>query len=516
VRLQLVVMLAAVPVICVVAAALGGQRGPGRFRRLLKYWPMFAVSVGLPLVAAGVWIIRGLSVRSLLGGYEENDPTRLDVSAMLPWLWRHIAVVGLAVLFVPAAIGVATLLRYVRRGGSPSETGVFSVILVVVPLVLIQVVAYASVYGLRVLERNMFVIEPLLLLAGLAGIWSFGYSRVVAVAAAAGFAWAAFATPVAALFRPPPFSDTFSLLALNAAAGRLHLAPQTVLRVTVLVALAVTLAIVLKQARVTAWVMSAALLPALAWASYEVNHVVRGHSSNVARVWTPKPFDWIDRAVGPDAQVALLWPADDAPTWVWEQEIWNRSIHSVVGIDGSFIETRRGSFSRENGDYVPATPGDVVPERLVVAPSRWQIDGERIAVTRALAIGLTLWKITRPLRLTFLSTGVFADGWTGKKTEFFAYGCSRGAFRIGLRRGHGTVQRVTVTASGATPVEVELTASTRPKRYTFPTTPDPSTGTCRLTLDVKDTATGDEISGNGDPRVLGIIVLRPAFEPARP
>ena len=512
VRLQLVVLLVAVPIVCIAAAFLGGERGPGRLRRLLKFGPTIAVSVGLPLAAIGIWTLRGRPIRSLLGGYQGNDPKRVDIGEMLPWLGHHVAVMGLALLFVPAAIGVSVLLRYMRRGGSPAETGVFSVILVVVPLVVVQVVAYASVYGLRVLERNMFVVEPLLLLCALAGICKFGYSRIVAVAAACGFAWAVFALPVTQLLRPPPFSDTFSLLALMSFADRLDVDPQTLLRVIALAAVAVTVALALTRTRAVVWAMGAVLLPALAWSSYEVTRLLHRYSTNVATVLVPRPFDWVDRAVGADARVALLWPADDTPTWVWEQEIWNRSIRSVVAIDGSLLETKRGSFSRGTGDYVPQTPEDVPPEDLVLAPSRWRLQGEPVAEARALAIGLTLWKINKPLRLTFLTTGVFADGWTGKTSEFFAYGCAGGAFRVSLWKGFGSVQRVTVTASGRPPVDLDL-RSPRAKRFRFPATPDPATGTCKLTVDVKDSATGDEVSGNGDPRVLGVHIVAPTFEP---
>lgn len=513
VRLQLVVLLAVVPIACAVAAALGGERGPGRLQRFRTYWPMVGASVGLPIVAVLVSMIRGRPIRSLLGGYASNDPGRLDISAMLPWVGRHIAVVGLSVLFVPAAIGVAVLVRYVRRGGPPAETAVFSTVLAVVPLVLIQVVAYASVYGLRVLERNMFVVEPLLLLAALAGVWAFGYSRMVAVVAAGGFAVAAIALPVAELLRPPPFSDTFSLLTLMSSAQRLGIEPQTLLRACAFAALAITIALAVRQGRAVAWILSAAVLPALVWGSYEVTRQLRGYSRAVAATWTPKPFDWVDRAVGPNAHVALLWAPDDGPTWVWQQEIWNRSIKSVVAIDGSFLETKRGSFSRETGRYVPLTPGDVPPEDLVLAPARWQLEGDLLGEARASTIRLGLWKARQPLRLKFSSTGIFADGWTGKTTELFAYGCRQGTFRVGLRKGYGAVQRVTVAASGRPAVQLKLTSS-RTQRLAFPARPDPATGTCRLTLNVQDTATGNRISGNGDPRVLGVNIVAPTFEPA--
>ena len=510
VRLQLAILLVAVPIVCLVAA-LRGREGDTRWlARLRPLWPLLVASIGLPLLAVVAQVLRGRPVRSLLGGYENNDLTRVDLGTMLPWLGRHVAVVGLALLVVPAAIAVAVLVRFVRRGGSAPHTGVLSAILVVVPLLTLQVATYASVYSLRVAERNLFVVEPLLLLAALVGISGFGYSRIVAVAASGGFALLAFVLPVAGLLSPPPYSETFSLLSFMQVAGHLGIAPETLVRVVAVAAVAATVALVFARARPAFVAVGAALLAMLAWSSYEVTRLIHGYSTNVANVLVPKPRDWIDRAVGPGGRVALLWPAGDPPLWAWQQEIWNRSIRSVVAIDGSFIETTRGSFSPDTGAYVPEVPGDVPPEELVVAPGRWRIDGEKVADAKAVGLELSLWRIRKPLRLSFNVTGVFADGWTGRSAQLDAYGCRPGAFHVTLLKGFGAVQRATVVVPGRPPQTIELRTD-RPQRFRFPAAPDPATGACRLTLDVADTATGDEIAKNGDPRELGVLLTSPEY-----
>ncbi len=514
VRLQLLVLLIAVPVICVVAAVAGSARGAGWARRLRAFWPLIAFSVGLPVLGAVIQLVRGKPLRGLLGGYESNDAGRIDLVEMLPWLVRHVGVVVLAVALVPAAFAVGAVARFLRRGGSPAQAGVITVVLVVVPLLVVQVATYASVYSLRVVERNLFVVEPLLLLLALTGICAIGVSRIVTIGAAVALGAAVLALPVATLLRPPPFSDTFSLLAVMRFSEYLHISPTALVRAAAILGVALTVGAVFMHRRKLVLAVAATLLPLLAWSSFEVTRLVHAYSSNIANVLQPKPFDWIDRAVGPDARVGLLWPADDTPTWVWQHEIWNRSLRSVIAIDGAMpvLETKKGSFSRTTGAFVPNTPADTPPEELFLAPSRWRLDGTEVAHARSLAIGLTVWRVRPPLRLTFLTTGIFADGWTGKTTELFAYGCQGGAFRFRLSRGFGERQSVVATASGRPPAILRVD-SPGLRRFMVPADPDPETGACTLRLDVNETATGDEVSGNGDPRVLGVHILSPSFDP---
>ena len=514
VRLQLLVLLVAVPVICLVAAVLGATRGTGWLRRIVAFWPLITFSVGLPLLGVAVQLIRGAPLRGLLGGYESNDAGRVDLVAMLPWLVRHVGVVVLAVALVPAAFAVAAIARFLRRGGSPAHAGVMSVALVVIPLLVVQVATYASVYSLRVVERNLFVVEPLLLLLALAGIATVGVSRIVTVGAAVALGVTVLALPVADLLRPPPYSDTFSLLAVMSFSDSLNVTPATFVRVAaVLGMIAAGVAVFVGRRRLLIAVLGT-LLPILAWSSLEVTRTVHTFSSNVARVLQPKPFDWIDRAVGADAEVGLLWPSDEPPTWVWEHEIWNRSIRSVVAVDGPMpvLETKQGTFSKATGLFVPSTSADVPPEDLFVAPSRWRLDGTEVARGRAPAVDLTVWRARRPLRLKFQSTGIFPDRWTAKTTELFAYGCEGGRFRMQLWRGFDAGQTITVTASGA-PVRTLLIANARPRRFAFAASPDPLTGTCTLRIDVPGAVTGDQAGGSGDPRVLGVHILSPSFDP---
>ena len=306
VRLQLLVLLIAVPIICVVATVTGAVRGAGWVRRLVTFWPLIGFSVGLPVLAVVIQLIRGAPLKGLLGGYESNDAGRIDLVQMLPWLVRHVGVVALAVALVPVAFAIGTLARFLRRGGTPAQSGVMSVALVLVPLLVIQVATYASVYSLRVVERNLFVVEPLLLLIAFAGISALGVSRVVTVGAAVALGAAVLALPIAQLLRPPPFSDTFSLLAVMRFSDYLNISPASLVRAAAVVGVVLTIGAVFLHRRKLLIAIAATLLPLLAWSSFEVTRLVHAYSSNVANVLQPKPVDWIGHPKGrPDVSACL-------------------------------------------------------------------------------------------------------------------------------------------------------------------------------------------------------------------
>src|SRR5262249_24314470 len=152
---------------------------------------------------------RGAPVRGALGGYSGVDAGLLGFEASLRWIVRHVAVIALSVLIAPAAFAVGTLARQLRRPAPPAGNAmVIAVWAFAVPLGLrVALSATASSGGVE--ELNLFEIEPLLVIAALAGISALGYSRLATLVSAVVLALAAVFLPISRLLSPPPLSDTF-------------------------------------------------------------------------------------------------------------------------------------------------------------------------------------------------------------------------------------------------------------------------------------------------------------------
>src|SRR5439155_400701 len=107
--------------------------------------------------------------------------------------------------------------------------------------------------------------------------------------------------------------------------------------------------------------------------------------------------DWIDRAVGPDAEVAAIWSGDNEFR-IWENEFWNRSIRHVYdlgkGLPGAMPETQL-SIQFSTGFLVGAADKPL-RARYVLADRTLQIVGTPIAADEGR--NLALYRVTPPVR----------------------------------------------------------------------------------------------------------------------
>jgi hypothetical protein len=109
-----------------------------------------------------------------------------------------------------------------------------------------------------------------------------------------------------------------------------------------------------------------------------------GVSSTAVRIGVADRADWIDRAVGGEADVVAIWSGSPSRTWrgywpIWEADLFNRSVGRVYHVrtpmpyapPGSGLRVRGGSLLLQTGDPLTAdfvlTDGTFVPAGTRVA-----------------------------------------------------------------------------------------------------------------------------------------------------
>lgn len=523
IRTQGVVFLVSILAAVVAAVLLAGraERAAPLRARLGKFLPLLSFAIGLPLAVLAIQTLRGAGLQDTLGAYSALDAGDVGLSSLWTWTVRHAAVVALAVGVAPAVLALMSLPALLRR-----ETASGGRLIAIVggaislPL-LVQVSGFASVHSLRVQERNLFVIEPLVLLVAFVGLGALGTdwrrlrSNAAALVVAGGVLVAAIvALPVAALLNPRPISDTFGLIALaNAADGLGVTARDLAVGIAIAgVAFAGLLAVLASKPRALAILAVVSLVVLGGSSHYVASDVATISRGTLAAAGAPK--DWIDKAAGRDGRVAFLWQSEDPPHLVWQAEFWNRSVRSIATYPGGFPAPPTVGATIDDRTGIILVGGKPLSERLVVAAAGAPIVGRQVADTRNPLAHLVMWKTDGPPRIQSLSVGFLADGWSGSANETRVFGCRGGVFRIrmGLSAGMDT-QSVRVIASG-TKVRTVRVADRQGGVFAFRAQPERN-GTCRLRLEFPNAETGDQIAGNGDLRLLGVRAQAPRFVPFR-
>jgi hypothetical protein len=208
--------------------------------------------------------------------------------------------------------------------------------------------------------------------------------------------------------------------------------------------------------------------------------------------------DWVDRAVGRHASVAVVWTGIPATYTVWETEFFNRSAGPVYDVGeplpGHLPETR---VSRRAGGVLVAD-GRPVRARYALADGSVGLAGDVLASQA----GLALYRVDGPLVSLTEIRGVYPDGWSGPAVTYTRERCTGGRLSVLLRNDVALFRRnvVTATVAGRRAGRVELRAADR--RLVVPLRPD-ARGICRVRFAVAFTAVPA-----ADPRRLGVHFLR--------
>jgi hypothetical protein len=500
--------VAILPALVTAPFLVSGRRAVREFR---GFFALAALGVALVVV---VQVARGASLFGLFGAYEVAGHAGYTAGGVSRWLLYHWEELILSLGIVPfAALG---LLALTMRGRPRNERAFLAAAVSLSFWLVLEVATFASEQSLRVEERNMFYVAPLFLTALLLWIER-GCPRPPLPAAAAVAAAVLLPTilPYRKLIGLPAVSDTTALLplwSLSPSVGGIGN-----LRWVVLGGAAAACAVFLVVPRRYALVLPLLVLAYFAVSQKPIEGKYRQTSilDLFQGITAPHP-DWIDRAVGRDARVTLIWSGNADRYSVWENEFFNRSVrrfyYTASPLAGDLPEQpltadrRTGLMRGPDGkavrvDYV-LTDGTVDVGGRVVAE-----DGRK---------GIVLRRIDGPLRQRSRVEGLYpGDTWSGAAVSYTRLDCRGGSVLVTLQSDPSlfTSPTTVVASVGGRRVARALVGPMETKTMRVPL--EPAGKTCVARFTVSPTLVPAEVTKgeNPDPRALGIhfnaFVYRP-------
>jgi Dolichyl-phosphate-mannose-protein mannosyltransferase len=410
-------------------------------RWLVRFAP--TAVIGLVLGAGYVLYssLQGSGIESALGPYGGVLKVEYDLDYASDWILDHFAELAFSVALIPLSALIVLLGGAVRgRVTTEAERALLAVTVPAVVLVVIQVGIYASRFSLRIEERNMFCVAPLLFLVF--ALWlARGLPRpVVLTAAAAVASFALLLTlDLRSLLQIGVLSDTFALVPLYRATGQLDGGVDTVRLLFLGGGAAASLGFALLPRRAAAWILPTAVALFLGVWSASVFVTIRDHSWATLALTDPGNPSWVDETIGDDGNAAFVFGTSVDPYGeaqiMWQTEFWNRSVGPVYAVGfpdpASLAGAAASTFDPLTGRIVTTDP-NAARIRHAVVPATAQLAGTNIAQAGRLA----LYRIDRPLRFAVHLGGVYADSWMGDFAALTHYATpsSRGRLHVRVSR----------------------------------------------------------------------------------
>jgi Dolichyl-phosphate-mannose-protein mannosyltransferase len=474
------------------------------WRDALRRYLSVYLLVGLAaLLVVSVQAARGRSIFGILGAYQAASTSHYTVGGVTKWFLYHVSELDLSVGVLPFA---ALLVLAFGLRGLPRPQKVFVAASVAVSFWLVlEVAIFASEQSFRVEERNMFYVAPLFLIALLLWIER-GLPRGTVWATAAIILAAALpgALPYSSLIGLNSISDTIALLPLGWLVEQ-GLGLDDVGLVVVFVCAAVGL-LVLFLPRRYALVLPAIVLVyfAVSQAAIQSKHEFQSLESLFGGIVNPHR-DWIDRSVGWDAKVAVVWTGHTDKFTIWQNEFFNRSVGPVYAtgpsLPGGLPETRV-TIDRTSGDLLTPS-GARIHAQYALTDSSLAVEGTIVA--RDVRKGMDLYRLNGPLRQVARITGVYADSWSGPTVTYSRVDCDGGSVAVTLQGDPNLFPQPNLVEASEQGVSV-ASASVPVTGHTVMRVPLRSIAhRCVVRFRVRHTAVPAIVQGppNTDTRVLG-------------
>lgn len=498
------------------AVAVPQRRTAAFWRRLRAFW-VSGLLVGVVVVGVVVYEkARGHAIRSVLGGYEWTSSVHYSAGVVSRWYLYHLAELDLALGVIPVVAFIVLVSISFRRAAAP-ELRVFSAATLPILFWLTLVVAaFASKADVnRIEERNLFYVMPFFLI-GLVAWAGRGAPRPPRATAVGALIAAALpgAIPYQAFLNERAVSDTFGILILGHLQNR-FVAPSQLGLVVVLAAIVGAAFFVLVPRR------AAVLAPALvlAFLASSQRWIERDNSQaskDAYRAGIGIERDWIDRAVGRNADVAVLYTGQRPFVATWDTEFFNRSVRTIYNFGLFFDGLPQTQLAPDaHTGVLRDAAGNRPSPQYVLSDDTMLVRGQVVA--RDAAVGLTLYRPRTPIALFAQTSGIYPDTWSGRQVVYSIYDCNGGTLAVDLLGDPGIIphpQTIVATLGTTGRVLARTTAQPgRRVRFSVPLVAEKQV--CGVTFTVSPTSVPAQTIGTPDTRELGIRFQRPVYRPAR-
>jgi hypothetical protein len=478
-------------------------RGLVRFRWL--YGAAAAALAGIVLMQA----VRGQSLLDLIGAYRPVGEAGYDLGQVARWTVYHVAHLDLAVGVLPFAVFLLMISLAPRLG--PREQAFFAAATALTVFMVLQVSAFASRFILRVEERNMFHVLPLVIIALL--LWvELGLPRphVRTLAAAGAALLLPLAVPFEQILDVSATSDTFSLLFWWDLVVWFQVPHERLWIPAFASAVVLVLVFGFLPRRLR---LAAPALMLAAFALYTYSAESRAREAALGSLFTGLTHpdrDWIDRAVGADARVAAIWTARLHWTTVTHNEFFNRAVGPVYTFEQPmpFHLPQKQLLPDYDTGRVPTTDGRQIDAEYALFDDHTPIAGTVIA--RDETKGMNVVRIERPLRLEHASGGIYGDGWSGRTFWYRRFECDGGSVQVSLMQDPKLISEPQEVVARMPFGRVLARYTVRPDReiswMRVPLRPN-IWGMCPVQFEVRPSAIPARVQpGSTDPRRLGLRI----------
>jgi hypothetical protein len=214
--------------------------------------------------------------------------------------------------------------------------------------------------------------------------------------------------------------------------------------------------------------------------------------------------DWIDAAVGRNADVVVVRSGRTDAFTLWENEFFNRSVGRVIELASplggglpstqAVVDRRTGAlFPHTNAEY--ALTDDAVPLAGTV-------------VARDDPKHMELLRVDGPLRVTQLVEGVYPDTWSERQVHYTRLRCSGGSVSVTVSSDPHLFHRPQTLRAISTRLLRFRLLPTQVRTVRVPLLPV-ADRRCVADFDVTPVAT----PGKGDTRLLGLHFDRFVYSP---
>ena len=390
-------------------------------------WAYRVTGLALVLGALAVGLrqaVRGERLSDILGAYIALRDYSYGVADVSHWALYHLAelVIMLGVFPFAAFLIVAAVSL---RPAAAREHRIFAAVAVSLALwFLVVVSAFANTpVAQRIEERYLFHVAPLFFIALVVWIGSRVPRPWWAVAPAALLtALLPAALPVNNFLNDTAVHDTVSLLPIWRWRDRIFSA-ESIDEVVIAAAIAGALAVALIPRRY-AVLLPVALLLYYGVATRPVEARIRQASHGAWEAGARPDYNWVDDAVGADADVAQVWTGGGNHFSFWESEFYNRSVDPIYALSQPF-----DAFGQRMARILPDGRveylGRPLDLRYALTDIWTKLQGE--FVTRNDLTGMAVYRLDGPLVVIESLQGLFPDRWTGASAIYRRYDCERGS-----------------------------------------------------------------------------------------